>query len=172
MWYNNTRRRQGTKSWEHSSAGRASALQAEGHRFEPYCSHHFFGPVVQLVRTLACHARGRGFEPHSGRQLCASVAQSVEQGTENPRVVGSIPTGGTISADLAHLVERHLAKVEVAGSSPVIRSKKVHFGVLFFFVRIFKRISVMDLGKSIFLNHMSSTLLRLTVIHSKKHTSV
>ena len=25
--------------WEHSSAGRASALQAEGHRFEPYCSH-------------------------------------------------------------------------------------------------------------------------------------
>ena len=28
-----------------------------------------FGPVVQLVRTLACHARGRGFEPHSGRQM-------------------------------------------------------------------------------------------------------
>ena len=27
-------------------------------------------------------------------------------------------------ADLAHLVERDLAKVEVAGSSPVIRSKK------------------------------------------------
>ena len=28
----------------------------------------------------------------------------------------------TICADVAHLVERHLAKVEVAGSSPVIRS--------------------------------------------------
>ena len=54
--------------------------------------------------------------------LYASVAQLVEQGTENPRVVGSIPIGGTIYADLAHLVERHLAKVEVAGSSPVIRS--------------------------------------------------
>ena len=57
----------------------------------------------------------------------ASVAQSVEQRTENPRVVGSIPTGGTSGsgryfADLAHLVERDLAKVEVAGSSPVIRS--------------------------------------------------
>ena len=25
------------------------------------------GPVVQLVRTLACHARGRGFESHPGR---------------------------------------------------------------------------------------------------------
>ena len=56
----------------------------------------------------------------------ASVAQLVEQRTENPRVVGSIPTGGTSGidryADLAHLVERDLAKVEVAGSSPVIRS--------------------------------------------------
>ena len=95
-----------------------------------------FGPVVQLVRTLACHARGQGFKSPSGRQYkkltersifyvrFASVAQLVEQGTENPRVVGSIPTGGTIYADLAHLVERDLAKVEVAGSSPVIRSKK------------------------------------------------
>ena len=60
----------------------------------------------------------------------ASVAQLVEQRTENPRVVGSIPTGGTSDrfsvayADLAHLVERDLAKVEVAGSSPVIRSKR------------------------------------------------
>ena len=55
-----------------------------------------FGPVVQLVRTLACHARGRGFEPHPGRQY-ASVAQLVEQWTENPRVAGSIPAGGTSS---------------------------------------------------------------------------
>ena len=52
----------------------------------------------------------------------ASVAQLVEQGTENPRVVGSIPIGGTTNADLAHLVERDLAKGEVAGSIPVIRS--------------------------------------------------
>ena len=54
----------------------------------------------------------------------ASVAQSVEQRTENPRVVGSIPTGGTMSADLAHLLERHLAKVEVASSSLVVRSSR------------------------------------------------
>ena len=27
------------------------------------------GPVVQLVRTLACHARGRGFEPLPGRHF-------------------------------------------------------------------------------------------------------
>ena len=96
----------------------------------------------------------------------ASVAQLVEQGTENPRVGGSIPPGGTsffiflqgieiqitvirdiltlllrkqskhISyADVAHLVERHLAKVEVASSSLVIRSKsKTHPSGCVFFV--------------------------------------
>ncbi len=66
--------------WELSSAGRASALQAEGHRFEPCSSHHIlnimsyaristllYGPVVQLVRTPACHAGGRRFEPDPGR---------------------------------------------------------------------------------------------------------
>ena len=106
------------ESWKLSSAGRASALQAEGHRFEPYSFHQMrnasrsadYGRVVQLVRTPACHAGGRGFEPHSGRhnifaftkalcfdgfQVYASVAQSVEQGTENPRVGGSIPPLGT-----------------------------------------------------------------------------
>ena len=64
----------------------------------------------------------------------AFVAQLVEQRTENPRVVGSIPTGGTNkkswnsasrqSASVAHLVERHLAKVEVASSSLVTRSRR------------------------------------------------
>ncbi len=37
-------------------------------------------------------------------------------------------------ADLAHLVERDLAKVEVAGSSPVIRSKKIQAYELGFFI--------------------------------------
>ena len=90
---------------EHSSAGRAHALQAWGHRFEPCCSHHPFGAVVQLVRTPACHAGGRGFKSLPRRQkgndfiltlLFAQVAQLVEQRTENPRVAGSIPAGGTI----------------------------------------------------------------------------
>ena len=30
----------GQRIWDLSSAGRASALQAEGHRFEPYRSHY------------------------------------------------------------------------------------------------------------------------------------
>ncbi len=53
-----------------------------------------FGPVVQLVRTLACHARGREFESLPGRQICGS---------------GSV-------------VERRLAKANVASSNLVFRS--------------------------------------------------
>ena len=70
------------------------------------------GPVVQLVRTLACHARGHEFESRPGRFIWL-----------------------TSYADLAHLVERNLAKVEVAGPSPVIRLKTVvNYSV--FFVRV------------------------------------
>ena len=39
------------------------------------CRAHKNGPVVQLVRTLACHARGRRFEPVPGRHFNAAVAQ-------------------------------------------------------------------------------------------------
>ena len=60
----------------------------------------------------------------------ASVAQSVEQGTENPRVGGSIPPGGTMllifrkqMCGSGSVVERHLAKVNVASSNLVFRSK-------------------------------------------------
>ena len=52
----------------------------------------------------------------------AFVAQSVEQGTENPRVGGSIPPGGTIFCGSGSVVERHLAKVNVASSNLVFRS--------------------------------------------------
>ena len=62
-----------------SSVGRAPALQAGGHWFEPSSDHHLrniwfsymfkapCGGVAQLVRALACHARGRGFEPRHSR---------------------------------------------------------------------------------------------------------
>ena len=33
-----------------------------------------FGLVAQLVRALACHARGRGFEPHPDRHYNAALA--------------------------------------------------------------------------------------------------
>ena len=63
----------------------------------PIATTMFYGLVVQLVRTLACHARGRRFEPVPGRHFFYGfIAQLVEQRTENPRVSGSIPLEATI----------------------------------------------------------------------------
>ena len=47
--------------WDLSSAGRASALQAEGHRFEPYRSH-FYGGIAQLARAHGSYPWCRGFK--------------------------------------------------------------------------------------------------------------
>ena len=49
------------------------------------------------VITSACHAEDREFDSRRDRHyFFGSVAQSVEQGTENPCVGGSIPLGATI----------------------------------------------------------------------------
>jgi hypothetical protein len=65
------------------------------------------------------------------RTIGAEVAQSVEHRPEEAGVVSSILTLGTSNAiqsgtqkraEVAQLVEHHLAKVRVAGSSPVFRS--------------------------------------------------
>ena len=55
---------------------------------------NLFGLVAQLVRALACHARGREFKSLPDRHY-ALIAQSVEHRTENPGVGGSIPPQGT-----------------------------------------------------------------------------
>ena len=53
--------------WNLSSAGRASALQAEGHRFEPYRSHvtKEYGEIAQLARAHGSYPWCRGFESPS-----------------------------------------------------------------------------------------------------------
>ncbi len=59
---------------------RAPALQAGGRRFESCTAHHSAfrsetGDVVQLVRTLPCHGRGRGFESRRPRHLFRHLAK-------------------------------------------------------------------------------------------------
>ena len=51
--------------WNLSSAGRASALQAEGHRFEPYRSH-LYADVAQLAEQLICNQQVIGSSPIIG----------------------------------------------------------------------------------------------------------
>ena len=60
-----------SNAWDLSSAGRASALQAEGHRFEPCRSHltNFFisyADVAQLAEQLICNQQVIGSSPIIG----------------------------------------------------------------------------------------------------------
>ena len=54
-------------AWGLSSAGRASALQAEGHRFEP-CWSHFskYADMAQLAEQLICNQQVNGSSPLIG----------------------------------------------------------------------------------------------------------
>ena len=69
---------------EFSSAGRASALQAEGHRFEPCNSHHNAG-VAQLVEQLICNQQVAGSSPITSSKRGTSVAC--------PDNMGEFPSG-------------------------------------------------------------------------------
>ena len=71
--------------------------------------------------------------------IYAQIAQSVEQGTENPRVGGSIPPLGTTCGS-GSVVEHRLAKARVASSNLVFRSiskeqPTVYQSAIFFFIK-------------------------------------
>ena len=81
--------------WGLSSAGRASALQAEGHRFEPYRSHFltiYYGGIAQLARAHGSYPWCRWFKS-SSRYLYGILAQLGEHLPYKQRVTGSSPVG-------------------------------------------------------------------------------
>ena len=62
--------------------------------------------------TSACHAEDHGFESRTNRH--GSIAQSVEQRTENPCVTGSIPVGATIDVSI-----RTFSNIDIKKDSPL-----------------------------------------------------
>ena len=54
-----------------------------------------FWPGSSVGQNASLSRQRSSVRTRSGSPKFASVAQSVEQGTENPRVIGSIPIGGT-----------------------------------------------------------------------------
>ena len=104
-------------AWDLSSAGRASALQAEGHRFEPYRSH--FADVAQLAEQLICNQQVIGSSPIIGLDINAGWSSLEARRAHNPKVVGSNPTPAT-HAQIAQLVEQRTENPRVAGSIPAL----------------------------------------------------
>src|SRR5881409_3917413 len=68
-----------------SSAVRAFGLHPKGRPFKSDSAHHcdappFSGDVVQLVRTLPCHGRGREFESRRPLHIFQSLAGNADSG--------------------------------------------------------------------------------------------
>ena len=76
--------------WDLSSAGRASALQAEGHRFEPCRSH------LKLIKLIKRRQSADYKSVALNNKNCADVAQLAEQLICNQQVIGSSPIIGFI----------------------------------------------------------------------------
>ena len=70
------------------------ACHAGGRRFEPVPGRQFNMRKWLRGRASPCQGEGREFESRLPLHF-AQIAQLVEQGTENPRVLGSIPSLGT-----------------------------------------------------------------------------
>ena len=64
-------------TWDLSSAGRASALQAEGHRFEPYRSHFVYAGVAELADAQDLKSCGTNlpYRFDSGRRQSGEISK-------------------------------------------------------------------------------------------------
>ena len=127
---------QAAPNWAHSSAGRAPALQAGGHRFEPYWSH--YGWIPEWPKGADCKSVGNAFEgsnpspsikeragksfeipSQSGEMNNAGWSSLEARRAHNPKVVGSNPAPATF-AQIAQLVEQWTENPCVAGSIPAL----------------------------------------------------
>ena len=89
------------------------------------------------------------------KRRVASIAQSVEQGIENPRVGGSIPPRGTIFSSLVQSVERWTVNPYVAGASPAGGA------ILIALMKNFIRVFLFMKEKFLFLSFFKEILLFL-----------
>ena len=73
--------------------------------------------VAQVVRAPGCGPGGRGFKsPRSPLWFeTAPVAQLAEQGTLNPKVEGSIPSGRTVEMSFCHSGFLGLDRADLSG---------------------------------------------------------
>ena len=114
--------------WDLSSAGRASALQAEGHRFEPCRSHMDGFPSGQRGQTVNLLQVASVVRIHLhplAERRCADVAQLAEQLICNQQVIGSSPIIGLTLlkrnfniAGWSSLEARRAHNPKVVGSNP------------------------------------------------------
>ena len=104
--------------WGLSSAGRASALQAEGHRFEP-CRPHLknYGWIPEWPKGADCKSVGNAFEGSNPSPSIDVERFSRVNSLLKPKRFESFSIQ---YADVAQLAEQLICNQQVIGSSPII----------------------------------------------------
>ena len=92
-----------------------------------------FWPGSSVGQNASLSRQRSSVRTRSGSPKFASVAQSVEQGTENPRVGGSIPPGGTNKMRMQLIwqsatLPRWRQRVRAPSSAPLKSTKPQTFG--------------------------------------------
>ena len=96
--------------WGLSSAGRASALQAEGHRFD-------YGWIPEWPKGADCKSVGNAFEGSNPSPSIDVERFSRVNGLLKPKRFESFSIQ---YADVAQLAEQLICNQQVIGSSPII----------------------------------------------------
>ena len=115
-----------SNAWDLSSAGRASALQAEGHRFEPCRSHLTnsfisYADVAQLAEQLICNQQVIGSSPIIGfttKYSCYGWIPEWPKGTDCKSAATCFDGSNPSLPITLYRVIKYYRGMEQSGSSP------------------------------------------------------
>ena len=108
--------------WDLSSAGRASALQAEGHRFEPCRSHLTkYGWIPEWPKGTDCKSAANCFGgSNPSPSICRSGGTGRRPGLKIPWVVIPVPVRSRFAARLRALIHTNRSSFSISIFQPPV----------------------------------------------------
>ena len=93
-----------TTSWGYSSAGRARALQARGHRFEPCCPHHIKKRATLYVVLFLCVGKQHRAQIRRVIRLCTNPCAPCAPVTLHAPLTNASISASLLTSLLSHVI--------------------------------------------------------------------